>query len=134
MKNNGIIKKCLKVGFSTKVFMAAGILMAGLVVFQNPAEAKMLRGEVVAVKQDGSSFSFKRFKPSQPAATEEFEIMMLPNTKFEKISSLKELAAGDEVVVDAAKKKETGIWEANSIRILKVQLYNETLAPKAQLK
>lgn len=105
-----------------------GILLAVLMFFQNQAQAKMLRGEVVAVKDNGSSFSFKRFNASTPAVIERFDIIVLPNTKFEKISSLKELAPGDEVVVDAAKKKETGIWEASSIRIIKVQLYDEVSA------
>ena len=108
--------------------------MTALAVFQNPAQAKMIRGEVVAVKEDGSSFSFKRSNPSNPSVAEQFDIAVLPNTKFEKISSLKELAAGDEVVVDAAKKRESGIWEANSVRILKVKLYEEVLAPKTQPK
>ena len=129
MKKNGMIKR----GFR-RSFLGISILMTVLVIFQSPTEAKMIRGEVVAVKDDGSSFSFKRSSSSNPSVAEKFDISVRPNTKFEKISSLKELAAGDEVVVDAAKKRENGIWEANSIRILKVQLYEDVLAPKAQPK
>ena len=110
------------------------ILIAAFASFENLAEAKMMRGEVVAIKDDGSSFSFKRTKPSDPSVTEHFDIKVLSNTKFEKISSLKELAAGDVVVVDAAKKKDSGIWEANSVRILKVELHTDVLTPNTGAK
>ncbi len=112
------MKKSLK-----KNFMGIGILMIALVIFQNPAQAKMIRGEVVAIKEDGSSFSLKRPNPSKPAITEQFMVSVLPNTKFEKLSSLKELALGDEVAVDAEKKKQSKIWEATSVRVLKVALH-----------
>jgi hypothetical protein len=106
-----------------------GMLFVLLIIFQSPLQAKLLRGEVTSVKDDGSSFSFKRTKPLNPLVSEQFTVSVTPKTKFEKISSLKELAAGDEVVVDAAKKSESKIWEASSVRILKVQLYQESPAP-----
>ncbi len=129
MRTNRMTQKSLKKGL-----LGLGILIAALAVFQNPAQAKMMRGGVVAVKDGGSSFSFKRSNPSNPSDAKQFDIVMLPSTKLEKFNSLKELRAGDEIVVDAAKKKESGIWEANSIRMLKVQLYQENLAPKVQPK
>ncbi len=110
--------------------MGLGVLMTALAVFQNPAQAKMIRGEVVAVKEDGNSFSFKHSNSSNPFVAEQFDIAVLPDTKFEKISSLKDLRPGDEVMVDAVKKRESRIWEANFIKILKVQFSEEVLAPK----
>ncbi len=118
MKKNEMIKKSLKRGF-----LGMGILMTTLWVFQNPAQAKMMRGEVVAVKDDGSSISFKRSNPSNPSVAEQFDIAVPPNTKFGRILSLKELAAGDEVMVDAKKKRENGIWEASFVRILNAKIY-----------
>ena len=129
MKKNETFRKNLK-----KDLMGIAILITALAVFQNPVQAKMIHGEVVAVKDDGSSFSFKRSDPSNPSVAEQLDITVLPNTKFEKISSLKELAPGDEVVVDAAKKRESGIWEASFIKISKVQLYEGVLASKTQPK
>ena len=127
MKKNGMIK-----GSFVRDLVIAGILMTLMAVFQGQAHAKMIRGEVVAVKEDDSSFSFKYSAPSDAAAAEPFDIVVLTNTKFEKISSLAELRAGDEVAVDAAKIRESGIWEANSVRIVKVRLFQEVLAPTKQ--
>ena len=89
------IKKILK-----RSFLGAVIFLTAWAFSQNPVQAKMMRGEVVVVKDDGSAFSLKRFNPSKSSdVIEQFDVAVLPNTKFEKISSLKELAPGDEVVV-----------------------------------
>ncbi|MBN1688541.1 MAG: hypothetical protein JW893_05535 [Candidatus Omnitrophica bacterium] len=119
MKKDEMIEKNLK-----RSLIGMTILMTALAVFQNPVQAEMIRGEVVAVKDDGSSFGFKRAVPSELSIPEQFDIAVLANTKFEKISSLKELRAGDEVVVDVAQRKN-GTWEADSVRIFKVRLYKE---------
>ncbi len=111
--------------------MGMGVVITALAVSPNLVHAEVINGEVIAVKDDGSSFSFKRSNPPQPFVTDEFDIVVLPDTQFEKISSLKELAVGDEVVVDAAKRK-SGTWEADSVRILKVRLYDEALTPETQ--
>jgi hypothetical protein len=108
---------------TSRILFIIGMIMLCLTISQNPVQAKMIRGEVTAVNDNGQSFSFKRTKPSNPAVIERFDIDVLPATKFERINSLKELAAGDEVVVDASKRKEDGIWEARGVRILKVQLH-----------
>lgn len=126
METNGRMKKHLKSGL-----FGLGIMMAVLSLFQDPVYAKMIRGEVVAVKDDGSSFSVKRFDPSHPSTREQYDILMRADTKFEKISGLKELALGDEVAVDIVPKKAGKLWEANSVRIFKVRLYQTDAAQKA---
>ena len=129
MKNEWKIKKYLK-----RSLFGMGILITVLVFSQDPAHAKVIRGEVVSVSGDSSSLTVKRSNPTKPSITEQFDIVMMPSTKFEKISSLKELAPGDEVVVDATKKKESGSWEAHSVRIFKVQLYPDSPVLKARSK
>lgn len=108
------------------------VLMTAVAVFQSPAQAKTIRGGVVAVKDDGSSFSFKYSDRLDPSVPGQFDIRVLPNTKFEKISSLEELRPGDEVVVDVAQNKKSGTWEAGSVRISKVRLYQETQVAEKQ--
>lgn len=115
----------MKMNRMKRKFTGVGFLMLALSVFQNPAQATMFRGEVEAVREDGSSFSFKRSNPLNLSVAERFDIAVLPDTKFEKISSLKELRPGDEVAVDATQKRENGTWEAASVRIFKVRLYQE---------
>lgn len=109
----------------------AGLVVALVVLasFPYPAQAKMIRGEVVSIRDDGSSFTIKGNDHSKPSFEESFDIRMAETTKFEKISSLKELAAGDEVAVDAAQNNEDGFWEARSVRIVKVKLYQEVQKP-----
>ena len=127
MKKNGSMKKCLNGGI-----LGFGILGVALAGLQDPASAEIMRGTVIAVKDDDRSFTFKRADPSNPSITEPFEIVVLPDTKFEKIGSLNELAPGDEVAVDLVQKKESKIWEAHSVRIFKMRLYQTDAAQKAQ--
>lgn len=122
-----MIKKSLK-----RSFWGFCILIASFAIFESPAQAEVFRGEVVAVKDNGSSLSFKRSDPSNPSLKEQFDIVMRPDTKFKNVSSLKELAPGDSVVVDAVQKPESKIWEARSVRIYKLRLYQTEAAQKAQ--
>jgi hypothetical protein len=126
MRKDKIIKKNLM-----RSLVAGGMILAAVVFSQNPAQAKMMRGEVAAVKDDGSSFTFRYADPSKPSVIKRFEIVMLPNTRYENMSSLKELATGDDVAVDAEQKNKSGIWEARAVRILKLQIHEGDAARKA---
>lgn len=129
MKSNRVMKMGL-----VRDLMVTGILLTLLAVFQGQAQAEMIRGEVIDVAEDGSYFRFKNSYPSSLSTAEPFDIAVLPTTKFEKISSLTELRAGDEVAVDAAIMKESGVWEANAVRIMKVRLFQDVLTSEAPLK
>ena len=100
-------------------FREAILLVIGLMIFQLSARAEMIKGEVRSISNDAQSFALKR----PGLIGRELTISLRPGTAFEGISSLKELAVGDEVEVDAAKKDKAGDWEANSIRISKVKIY-----------
>lgn len=125
----------IKKNLQRRITAGIALLAASLAISPSLGQAKMMRGEVIAVKENNGSFSFKNANPSKPPlAQEQFDIVVLPNARFEKIGSLKELRAGDEVVVDAEKNKESGIWEASAVRISKVRLYQEVLAPETLVK
>jgi len=110
-------------------FFGAGILAVFLAAGPQAAFASIIHGEVVEVKDDGNSFVFKRFNPSNPELSEQFDIAVQADTKMENVSSLNELAIGDEIVAEAEKRKESRIWDASALKVLKVKLYEDIFAP-----
>lgn len=103
--------------------LSLAFLIAALILFPSFGKAETLQGEVLALDEDGRSFLFKSTDDSGPGADEPIDIEVLRETEFLKISSLNDLAAGDEVRVEAKRNSENGMWEAGSVEILKVQLF-----------
>lgn len=112
-----------------RLYHSSGLLVltAALMLFPASGKAETLRGEVLTLNENGRSFRFRAADPSGSGVSEAFDIRVLQETRFIKINSLNDLAAGDEVRVEAEKNSESGMWEAGSVEILKVQLY-QTLA------
>ena len=98
------------------IFRTVVLIVVGLAIFPISANAEILKGEVRSISNNAQSFVLKR-----PGLFGKSTISLQPGTAFDGISSLKELAVGDEVEVDAAKKGKA--WEANLIRISKVKIY-----------
>ena len=114
--------------YQKKVFgLGISILMISLVAYLYSASTETIQGEVTAIKPDASSFSLKRLNPSVPFLNREISISLKESTRFEGLSSVKELAVGDEVIVDVNKNQGAGTWEANSIKISKLKIHEPIL-------
>lgn len=114
MKNNQIPKySCMSL-----------ILLAAFMFFQSSmGYAEIIQGEVISVKPNENTFRVKHPKPLEPSVIEEINIIINPDTKFQGLSAVNELAAGDEVMVDAVQIEGTKRWEANAVQISKVKIH-----------
>lgn len=89
-----------------------------------PLKAETIQGEVKSIQPDGSSFAMKPVQEDASASAQDMKEMSVkvgPKTKYEGLSSVQELTAGDEVSVDGKKKDQN--LEADLIKISKVKIH-----------
>lgn len=100
-------KKRFLAGFFFFAFLAA--------VFEPNGNTETLRGEIKDISPEGRSFNLVRLD-----TRDELRIWLSIETKFQGLSSLYELAVGDEVTVEAQRNPDKGQWESHSLTVNKV--------------
>jgi hypothetical protein len=88
-------------------------------IAQVHAYAEMIQGEIVSLNPTANTLTLM----TKDKDKKEVNIVVTAVTQFEGLSSLNELTAGDEVVVNAEKSEEDKkIWTAQSVKIDKVKI------------
>ncbi len=99
----------------------SGILLITMATAVSPlfAQAEVISAEIKKISTEGDSFKIVRQDNHR-----EMEVWLSVETKFEGLSSLHELVAGDEVIVDTQKNLDNGRWEAAALTVSKMVIRN----------
>lgn len=93
--------------------------IGSITTFASKGYAETIKGEIKSVTPEGRSFRLIR-----QDTRNEVQIGLSVETKFQGLSSLDELEAGDEVIVEAQKNPGQNQWESDSLTVEKVVIKN----------
>ncbi len=99
------------------------LILSFLIMFQANAfaDAKAMKGELISI--DPVSYSFQIASGETVEEKEKgAHVVVVKDTLFNGIASLTDLRQGDEVAVEAELNKDTNIWEARSVSLVKVKI------------
>lgn len=87
---------------------------AGMMLMSGAAFAEMISGKITSIDPTEKSFKLQRLD-SASGKTQELEIKVEDQTRYDGIQSLVDLQVGDEIQVEADQNILTRAWKARSI-------------------